>query len=216
MSFCMLGQFRTTLRPFFAALAQPFISARVDPTIITLLGIPFALAGAYAFATHQWGWALILLPLAGIWDAIDGTVARAQGKQSLWGNYFETMIDKLVEIILFIGLAFVAPIPAIAALGFGLLSSYAKPRVALVIITDNRDWPAIGEHADKMVLLFAGTLWAALSPAQGMSIISITLGLIALISLIGTLQRMKYAKHLIHEAEKKGTILPYLKAGKER
>ena len=39
---------------------------------------------------------------------------------------------------------------------------------------------------------------------------------IALISLIGSIQRMFYAKNLIKEAEKKGTLLPYIKQKKER
>jgi phosphatidylglycerophosphate synthase len=212
----MLGGLRSSLKPLFLALAQPFIALQISPTRVTLLGIPFALACAYAYATQQWGWALILLPLAGLWDMIDGTVARAQGKQSLWGNYFETMMDKLVEIIVFIGLAFVAPIAAISALGLGLLSSYAKPRVALVIITDNRDWPAIGEHADKMAILWLGTLWAVLNPINGIEIFTYALWIIALVSGIGTIQRMQYAKKLIAAAEKKGEILPYLKKGKER
>lgn len=213
----MFSVFRQGLKPLFAVLATPFITLKIHPKWVTLLGIPFALACAYAYATHAYGMALLLLPLAGLWDALDGTVARALGKQSLWGNYFETMVDKLVEIIVLIGLAFVAPIPAIAALGFGLLSSYAKPRVALVIITDNRDWPAIGEHADKMVLLFAGTLLSIFYSAfAGFSVLEITLGAIALTSLVGTVQRMGYAKSLIQDAERKGTILPYLKQGKER
>ncbi len=213
----MLGQLRSFFKPFFALLARPFIALRVHPSLLSLLGVPFALATAGALATEQWALALLLLPLSGVWDAIDGTVARALNLQSLWGNYFETMIDKLVEIIVFVGLAFVAPVAAIAALGLGLLSSYAKPRVALVIITDNRDWPAIGEHADKMVLLWLGVLVSVFVPfVNGWRVIEITLGLIALISLIGTIQRMQYAKRLIADAEKEGTILPYLKSGKER
>ncbi len=212
----MLGQLRSFLKPFFQALAFPFIWLRTPPMLITLLGIPFSLACGYAYATQQWFLAGGLLILASVWDGIDGSVARAQGKQSLWGNYFETMVDKLVEILIFIGLAFVAPIAAIAALGFGLWSSYAKPRVALVIITDNRDWPAMGEHADKLVILFAGTLWAALEGVHAIEIMTNTLWLIALIAFIGTLQRMAYAQRLIVEADKKGEILPYLKHGKER
>ena len=91
------GIFRSPLKPLVALLASPFIALRIHPTWVTLLGIPFALACAYAYATHQYGLALLLLPLATLWDALDGTVARALKKQSLWGNYFETMIDKLVE-----------------------------------------------------------------------------------------------------------------------
>lgn len=212
----MLGQLRSLFKPLFHALAFPFIALRISPTWVTLMGIPFALACAYAYVQHDFWLALLLLPLSGVWDAIDGTVARAQKKESLWGNYFETMVDKLIEIIIFIGLAFIAPIAAIAALGFGLLSSYAKPRVALVIITDNHDWPAIGEHADKLVILFAGTLWAALNPFSGVEILTFTLWLVALVSLVGCFQRVFYAKNLIHLAQKNGSILPYLKKGKER
>lgn len=212
----MLAQFRKQLKPLFSILAAPFIAFEIHPKWVTLLGIPFALLAAYAFIMQNWLAALFLIPLAGLWDAIDGTVARAQKKNSLWGNYFETMIDKVVEIIIFIGLAFVAPVAAIAALGFGLLSSYAKPRAGLVIIMDNHDWPAIGEHADKFAILWLGTLFAAFNPAQGIQIITYTLWIIAVIVIIGTLQRMHYAKKLIAHAEKKGEILPYLKEGKER
>lgn len=214
----MLGSMlRGPLKPLFGALAYPFIALRIHPKWVTLLGVPFALACAYAYATHQYALALLLLPLSGLWDAIDGFVARALKQQSLWGNYFETMIDKLVEILIFVGLITVYPLAGGLALGFGLLSSYAKPRVALVIITDNRDWPAMGEHADKMVLLFLGTLVSLFMPTfQGFAVLELTLGLIALVSLLGTAQRMGYAGSLIQDAERKGTVLPYLKQGKER
>lgn len=213
----MLGQLRSFLKPLFSLLAQPFIFFRINPLLVTLLGVPFALACAYAYANQQFWLALLLLPLSGVWDAIDGTVARVQSKDSLWGNYFETMVDKLVEILIFIGLAFLFPVAAIAALGFGLWSSYAKPRVALVIITDNHDWPAMGEHADKMAILFVGTLASIFVPAfNGFSTLETCLWIIAAVTLVGTLQRMVYAKKLIARAEKEGTILPYLKKGKGR
>ncbi len=212
----MLSGFRSILKPLFALLAKPFIALRLDPNLVSLFAIPFAFAGAYAYASSQYGLALILLFLASVWDGIDGTVARALGKQTLWGNYFETMIDKLVEILLFLGLVFLHPLSGAAALGFSLLSSYAKPRVGLVIITDNHDWPAIGEHADKLVILFLITVGAFLFPGNGFQIMEYGLWLLALISFIGTIQRMHYAKGLITEAQKKGNILPYLKQGKER
>lgn len=212
----MLSGLRSVLKPLFRVLASPFISLRLNPNWVSLFALPFAGLAAYAYATSQYGLALVLLVLASIWDGIDGAVARAQGKQSLWGNYFETMIDKLVEILLFLGLTVVHPLAGAAALGFSLWSSYAKPRVGLVIITDNHDWPAIGEHADKLVILFLATGWAALNPASGFQILEYGLWLLAAISFIGTLQRMHYAKGLIAVAEKKGTILPYLKQGKER
>ncbi|MDD4251214.1 MAG: hypothetical protein PHX27_03415, partial [Candidatus ainarchaeum sp.] len=103
-------------------------------------------------------------------------------------------------------------IASVLALGFSMLSSYAKPRVALIIITDNRDWPAIGEHGDKLLLVLIALFLASI----GFYVIEYFLYLIAVISFIGTIQRMFYAKKLISEAEKKGSLLPYIKNKKER
>jgi phosphatidylglycerophosphate synthase len=212
----MLSFLRPSLQPIYRALGAPFIALHIHPQWVSLLGLPFGLACAYAYATQRWVLALLLFPLTVLWDAIDGSVARAQGKESNWGNYLETMIDRGVDIMVFVGLAFVAPIASIVALGCGLLASYAKPRVALVIITDNRDWPAVGEHADKTVILLAGTLLAAIIPSQAVAILTYTLWAIAIIGFIGTLQRMQHAKRLIAEAEKNGTLLPYLNKGKAK
>ena len=69
------------------------------------------------------------------------------------GNYFETMIDKFVDFIMLGSLCVFYPLASVLALGTSMISSYAKPRVGLIIVTDNRDWPAIGEHADKLIVL---------------------------------------------------------------
>jgi hypothetical protein len=50
----------------------------------------------------------------------------------------------------------------------------------------------------------------------GYNVLEAALWLIALISAIGCVQRMAYAKGLIREAEKKGALLPYIKKRKER
>ena len=70
----------------------------------------------------------------------------------------------------------------------------------------------------KLVIILLVLLVASFGITNifGISIIECGLYLIALIAAIGTLQRMAYAKKLIVEAEKKGTLLPYIKNKKER
>lgn len=195
-------------------LAWPFIKLRIDPNLISVFGLVLAIIGAFFVIQQNWLLALIFFILAPTMDLIDGTTARALNKRSNWGNYFETMIDKLVDFAMLGSFAFIPiySIPAVLALGFSAVSSYAKPRVALIVITDNRDWPAIGEHADKLVILLLGLLLAVF----GFNYLEYFLYLIALIAAIGSVQRMIYAKDLIKEAEKKGTLLPYIKKRKER
>jgi len=210
----MISKFRGATKPFAEILAKPFIWLRVDPNLVSVFGLVFALIGVYFVAQQNWVFAFVFFLLAPAMDLIDGSVARALNKRSNWGNYFETMIDKFVDFAMLGSFVFVPGLAlgSVLALGFSAISSYAKPRVALIIITDNRDWPAIGEHADKLILVLAALLLAAL----GFNYIEWFLYLVALISAVGSVQRMIYAKGLIVEAEKKGALLPYIKKKKER
>ena len=210
----MISRFRLVVKPFTEVLARPFIWLKIDPNVISLIGLVFALIGAFFVTQQQWLFALIFFVLATLMDLIDGCVARALSRVSNWGNYFETMIDKFVDFVILGSFVFVPQmqLASVLALGFSAISSYAKPRVALIIITDNRDWPALGEHADKLILVLVGLFVATI----GFNYIVWFLYLIALISAVGSIQRMIYAKKLISEAEKKGQLLPYIKKRKER
>jgi len=193
-------------------LAKPFAVLGVHPNIVSFLGIPLALVAGYFIYSGNYLLASIFALLAITMDFIDGAVAELTKKKSYFGNYFETMMDKYVEMILLGSFVFVFPFESVFALGFSLMESYAKPRVGLVIITDNRDWPAIGEHADKLSLIIIGLLLASFVPAIfGIETLRIVLWLLIAMTIIGGVQRILYAKKLIEEAERKGKILPYLK-----
>jgi phosphatidylglycerophosphate synthase len=210
----LISKLRKSIGPLQGLLAWPFIKLRVNPNLISVFGLVLALVGAYFVTQQDWLLALVFFLLAPAMDLVDGTVARALNLKSNWGNYFETVIDKFVDFAMLGSFVFVPGMEfaSVLALGFSMISSYAKPRVGLIIITDNRDWPAIGEHADKLVLLLVGLLLAVF----GVNYLVWFLYLIALIAAVGSLQRMSYAKGLILEAEKRKTLLPYLKKKKER
>jgi archaetidylinositol phosphate synthase len=210
----MISKVRGKIGLLQKVLAWPFIKLKISPNVISVIGLILAVIGVYFVSQQNWLLAFIFFLLAPTMDLIDGTVARVLKKGSNWGNYFETMIDKIVDFAM-LGSFVLIPglqVAAVLALGFSMLSSYAKPRVALIIIADNHDWPAIGEHADKLIIILIVLLLASF----GLNLIEYGLYLIALIAAIGTLQRMKYAKKLIAKAEKKGTLLPYIKKKKER
>ncbi len=144
-------------------------------------------------------------------DFFDGSFAEAKNQKSFFGNYFDAVVDKIVEAFIYFGLAFNYPLLAFLCFSTTMLVSYAKPRVALVIETDNHDWPAIGERADRLILLLGGLLVVEFIQFYSFDLIQIILGLIVLVNSIGFIQRITYAKNLIKKAEKTGKILPYLK-----
>lgn len=207
----MLGLFRSKARLVSNFLAKPFIALKIHPNIVSVLAIPLALASAYFVLIQNYFLAIVFAVFAISMDFIDGSVARALNRQSFFGNYFETMVDKIVEFILIMPFALVFPLASFLALGFSMIESYAKPRVALVIIADNRDWPAIGEHAERQLLFLAGLFLSMLSiKLFGFQSMEFILYFIAFITAIGLIQRIFFAKKLIAEAEKNGGILPYL------
>ena len=214
----MISKLRGKIGLLQDVLAWPFVKLKVDPNIVSFLGLVLALIGAYFVTQEQWIPALIFFILAPLMDLIDGTVAKHLNKKSNFGNYFETMIDKAVDFVIIGSFVVLYPEATVLALGFSMLSSYAKPRVALIIITDNHDWPAIGEHADKLLLILLGIVLmaAGYEVVDGFKVMEGILLLVAAIAAIGTMQRVLYARKLIKKAEKSGKLLPYIKKKKER
>jgi archaetidylinositol phosphate synthase len=210
----MLEILRDKSRFMKVALARPFVMMRFHPDVVSALCIPFGMIYIYFMLKEQYLLAAASALIAATMDFIDGTVAELTGKKSYFGNYFDAMMDKYLLAIIFIPLVLKWPLAGVLAFAFSFLESYAKPRVALVIITDNRDWPSIGGHADKLVIIVTGLALQGLFPQiriGSLQIMEATLYLLATVTCVGTIQRMLYAKRLVEEAEKKGKILPYLK-----
>lgn len=204
----MLGRIRPLLKPLVLSIATPLARMGVPPNAFSVCAVPLAGAAAWGIVTSHWLAAFICAALSGLVDLLDGSVARLQQRESPFGNYFDTMLDRIVEVILYLGLVFVWPVPAAVALAFSMLVSYAKARVALVIPTDDRDWPGMGDRADRIALLLLGLLAAAVGFVV---VLPVMVWIIAVMTVIGTGQRMVYAHRLIEEVfprTQRPTVVP--------
>ena len=200
----MLSSLRQTVRPVGELVARPFVKAGISANAITLAAIPLStMAGLFIakgfFSVGFW----LALPII-LLDFLDGAVARASKSESLFGNHLEAVVDRYVEGAILVGLAVHYPLLAGSALTFSVLVSYIKARVGLVIVSDNSDWPGVGDRTDRMILLLV-----ALQLLAQERVWLGQLGLLALVvvALIGTVQRMLHSKRLIEEAQAKGQTL---------
>jgi len=210
------GKFRQSLKKLFLSITKPLALLPLTPNQFTFLAVPLALIAAYFLYLQNFGFALLFVILAVLVDVLDGGFAANKGLKSNFGNYFDAIVDKVVECIFYVGFAFITPILAILALAGTMLESYAKPRVGLVIIADNHDWPAIGERSDRLLVLIIGLAVAAIIPQNSLLIIQAVLLLIFLLTAAGFVQRVAYAKKLILKAEKEGKLLPYLRSSAKK
>lgn len=204
----MMGRLRPLLRPVVTMLARPLAARGVNPNRLSLCAIPLALACGVLVVLNCWGLAFVFGLLSALVDLVDGTVARLQGRKTAYGNYLETMVDRIVEAILYAALSTAHPWAGAAALAAAMLVSYAKARVGLVIIADNHDWPSLGERAERLTLVLSGIFLAACGLRFA---VPVALWLLAALAAVGTVQRMAYARRLIEAAERDGRLLPYLR-----
>ncbi len=82
------------------------IRHRVSPNLVTTVGFFFTGGAALAFALDQVQWAGAILLFSGTFDIIDGKVARATGSSSKFGAFFDSTMDRLSDMVVFMGLLY--------------------------------------------------------------------------------------------------------------
>lgn len=178
----------------------------INPNIFSSFALLWAAFAAYYIADKNTAMGVIFVILAAVWDALDGSLARAGGKATKLGNYLDAMIDRYVEVIIYLGFALAGfQIEAFLVITGSLLVSYAKARTAIVVPTDNSHWPAIGERPDRLMLLIIAMVTSIFLPeisALGYTVSSMSffLYIIAIIVYAGSIQRMFYARGIIRKA----------------
>ncbi len=180
-----------------------FAWTHVPPNVFSSLALLLAAGGALLFHLNYRIPAFVLIGLACLWDTIDGGVARAQKRVTKFGYYLEGIIDKWVEVIIYLGFAVSGyALEAFLVISASLLLSFAKPRAAMVVPLGEHDWPAIGERFERLLLLNVGLLAALFWPTvrighHAVPTLAIFLRLLFVMVLVGGIQRILYAKKII-------------------
>lgn len=89
-------------------MKNQFWTAPNQLTLLRLIFIPFVITNVLE---DNWHWALALLVLAGLSDALDGWLARVLDQRTLLGQYLDPIADKLLLSSLFLVLSFAKAIP---------------------------------------------------------------------------------------------------------
>jgi CDP-diacylglycerol--glycerol-3-phosphate 3-phosphatidyltransferase len=98
---------RAIERRLVAAL-QPIIDwlvrKRVHPNVLSTIGFLVTMSSAFAFHSHHARTAGALILLGGIFDVFDGRVARATGLASQFGAFYDSTLDRISEIAVYLGI----------------------------------------------------------------------------------------------------------------
>jgi archaetidylinositol phosphate synthase len=125
-----ITKYRDRLIHYVDPIARVFARMGFTPNQLTLISLLLGIASAllYAFQHVYLGAAMLLL--SGLFDFIDGGVARLNGKSSTFGAAIDWIIDKYVDCLVLIGIGFSGladpRIVAIAVFG-SMINTFIKP-----------------------------------------------------------------------------------------
>jgi CDP-diacylglycerol--glycerol-3-phosphate 3-phosphatidyltransferase len=188
----------------FVRLTKPIVGrlvrAHVRPNTITTLGAAIVLGSAVAFGMSEIRLAGLLLLLSGLFDILDGQVARVGGLNSTFGAFYDSTLDRVGESALFAGIALhflrnglppaettLGVMLAITALASSLLVSYTRARAEGLGLEAK---VGIAARAERFLLLGAPTL--VLGNAWGGRLLFWIVAVLALITVITVIQRVVY------------------------
>ncbi len=85
-------------------LAHLLVRMRIHPNAITVVGFLVTLVGALLYSQDHVRTAGFMILLGGLCDVFDGRVARLSGLASRFGSFFDSTLDRVSEIAMYIGL----------------------------------------------------------------------------------------------------------------
>lgn len=113
--------------------ARFFVRIRLSPNIITSIGFLISGASALFFANGNFGVAGWVMILGATFDMFDGRVARLTGQSTRSGAFFDSVLDRFGEGIVFLGIAYyfrssgMLAVSLVALIG-SLMVSYTRAR----------------------------------------------------------------------------------------
>ena len=99
------GSFRAPIEKVVRPVGMLLRRTGMSPDHLTILGILFALAAAVSIAQGALRGGFALVILAALPDMLDGALAKASNTASQRGAFFDSVIDRVTDSVLFGGVA---------------------------------------------------------------------------------------------------------------
>ncbi|HEY6014647.1 MAG TPA: CDP-alcohol phosphatidyltransferase family protein [Candidatus Limnocylindrales bacterium] len=212
---------RARIKKAFEPIALGMGRLGLTPDALTLIGFAITVIGAVLVAGQLWLAAGLVILFGGVFDMFDGTLARATGKVSNLGAFYDSVFDRAGEVIVYVGLVIGlqelgilnGTVLAAAAMGSAVLVSYTRSRSEGLGFTSGSGMAAVGimTREVRLIILSAGLVLAGLlgtAPDNGScatcaggaafqpgaGVLFLALGIIAVGSILTTIQRILHVR----------------------
>ena len=180
------------------AIVNGLALTRISPNVLTFLGLIINTVAAFFFGfanqnnfVRMFLYAGLVIIGAGIFDMVDGRVARLTDQVTVFGAFFDSVIDRYSDVVIFFGLlVYYARAERLFYVGLvafvmtaSLMVSYTRARAEALIGSCKVGFM---ERPERIVLVILGALfnrWGVMAPA---------LWVLALFSTITVIHRISY------------------------
>jgi CDP-diacylglycerol--glycerol-3-phosphate 3-phosphatidyltransferase len=186
------------------AIVRGLALAHISPNVLTFLGLVINTVAAVLFGiatpenhVRMFFYAGLVIIGAGIFDMVDGRVARATNQVTTFGAFFDSVIDRYSDVALFFGLLIYYA--RANRFFYLLLVAFVMTSSVMVSYTRARAEALIGqckvgfmERPERIVLVIIGALFArfgAMAPV---------LWVLAVFSTVTVIHRIKYTYEQTH------------------
>ncbi|MGH9722182.1 MAG: CDP-alcohol phosphatidyltransferase family protein [Bryobacteraceae bacterium] len=182
--------------------------SRIHPNVLTFLGLVINIVAAFLFASGRFRAAALVVIGAGLFDMVDGRVARETNRVTRFGGFFDSVLDRYSDLALLMGLLvyyasinrfFYIVLTAIVMTG-SVMVSYARARAENTI---PRCKVGFLERPERVVLIILGALFDRMAPV---------LWVLAVMSNITVVHRMLYTWREAKQLEEAQLKPPPVKA----
>ena len=145
--------------------------SRIHPNVLTFLGLVINGVAAVLLASGRFVSAGVVMIVAGLFDMVDGRVARATNQVTLFGAFFDSVVDRYSDLVLLMGMLvyyasinrfFYIVLTAVVMTG-SVMVSYTRARAECIIPKCKAGFM---ERPERMVLLILGALTNHMAPVM--------------------------------------------------
>ncbi len=167
----MLSHYKSFLHPLADPVARLLLRAHVRPNQLTVLGLGVSLVVAYTFAQGHLRIGAGLLAVAGLFDFFDGSLARLANRESAFGAFLDSVVDRYSDLVVLLGIVLyyerldvtAGVFFTMAALIGTIMVSYTKARAQSIGVACEI---GLMERPERIILLIAGGVFHLLFPAM--------------------------------------------------
>ncbi|MFQ5978697.1 MAG: CDP-alcohol phosphatidyltransferase family protein [Candidatus Heimdallarchaeota archaeon] len=199
------------LRSRYEALLAPighFVARTgISPNFVSILAVLMSVASAIAFATGSIAFGLLFMVFSSWMDMLDGSIARAKGQATPFGQVFDHTLDRYAEFFFLLGILLGGYVDGgwILFTLFGMvMGSFIRAKAESVDRSINCS-VGIAERKEKLFTLAFGAglqwfyenvqsfsdLWSIVP--FGFNPLTAAVVIVGVLSHISALQRLKYA-----------------------